>query len=149
VASIDMQAYVLDLVNYLRDCLDTSGRRIRIEQLIEPIRIDLAQAVPIGLILNEAITNAIKYAFDEKGGEIIIALQMIGQEHLLMTIADNGKGLPVDFDIQTASSLGMEMMKALSKQLGGEFKITNKSGTNITVEFQLDRVLAAGQRATL
>lgn len=68
VASIDMQVYVADLVNYLRDCFDTSRQGIRFELLIELIRMDLAQAMPIGLILNEAITNAIKYAFTGDGG---------------------------------------------------------------------------------
>jgi two-component sensor histidine kinase len=140
VASIDLSAYISDLVNYLQDCLDTSARNIRFELLIEPVRIDIAQAVPLGLIMNEAITNAIKYAFDEDGGEIIVALQMIGSENLLLTISDNGKGLSENFDIKNATSLGMEMMKALSKQLGGEFKIKNSKGVTIMIEFQFEKV---------
>jgi two-component sensor histidine kinase len=141
VASIDMRAYVSDLVNYLKDCLDTTNRNIRFDLLIEDIRIDLAQAVPLGLILNEAITNAIKYAFDEKGGAIIVGLQWIGDENLLLTVADGGKGLPADFDIKKATSLGMEMMKALSKQLGGRFEVKNKPGVTIMIEFFAERVL--------
>lgn len=140
VAYIVMQAYVSDLVGYLTDCFGTKGRGIRIEQLVEDISLDLAQVVPLGLILNEAITNAIKYAFDHSGGEIIIALQQVGQEGLMLHISDNGKGLPHDFDLRKASSLGMEMMKALSKQLGGEFKVRNKSGLHISVEFLIERV---------
>ena len=141
VASIDMPSYVFDLVSYLRDGFDTSARRIRFEQMIEPVKVDIAQAVPLGLILNEAITNAIKYAFDEKGGQIVIALQEIGKEHLLMTIADDGKGLPADFNLKKSNSLGMEMMKALSKQLGGTFEIRNKHGVMVSIEFQIERVL--------
>ena len=141
VASIDMQSYVSDLVSYLRDGLSTAGRSIRFEQLVEPVKIDLAQAVPLGLILNEAITNAIKYAFSDSGGQIIIAMQLIGNENLLLTIADNGKGLPVDFDIKNTSSLGMEMMKALSKQLGGSFQVKGNPGVTISIEFQIEKML--------
>jgi two-component sensor histidine kinase len=141
VSSINMQAYVADLMSYLADSFDTRRRHIEIEQVVEFFNLDIAQAVPLGLILNESITNAIKYAFDDRGGQIIVAVQLIRDEYLLLTIADNGKGLPGDFDLKTASSLGMEMMKALSKQLGGEFKIKNNSGVNISIEFQVTKVL--------
>lgn len=140
LASITMAAYVSDLIGYLADCFDTRHRGIRIEQMVENFNLDLAQAVPLGLILNEAITNAIKYAFDEKGGEIIIAIQEVGTDGLMLHISDNGKGLPADFDIKSVSSLGMEMMKALSKQLGGELKIRNKSGLHISLEFLIEHV---------
>ena len=143
VASIDMQSYVSDLVSYLRDGLNTMQRRIRFEQLVEPVKIDLAQAVPLGLIMNEAITNAIKYAFDESGGVVIAGLQFIGHENLLLTISDNGKGLPPDFDLKKSKSLGMEMMKALSKQLGGNFNVKNNSGVTIMIEFRVEKILPA------
>jgi two-component sensor histidine kinase len=112
------------------------------EQVIEPFNIDLGQAVPLGLVLNEAITNAIKYAFGVDGGQIIVALQLIKDETLLLTIADNGQGLPANLDLQHTNTLGMEMMKALSKQLGGEFKIENKSGVRISIEFHIEKVLS-------
>lgn len=140
VASINMRAYVADLINYLADSFDTGKRGIRFEQLVEPFNLDLAQAVPLGLILNESVTNAIKYAFGTDGGQVIVALQLIRDESLLLTIVDNGKGLPVDFDLKTASSLGMEMMKALSKQLGGEFQIKNSAGVNISIEFAIEKM---------
>ncbi|RFZ85122.1 hypothetical protein DYU05_05845 [Mucilaginibacter terrenus] len=141
VSSINMAAYVSDLVGYLADCFDTRRHRIRIEQLVENFNIDLAQAVPLGLILNEAITNAIKYAFNPDGGEIIIAIHQVGRDGLMLHISDNGCGLPENFDLKNASSLGMEMMKALSKQLGGDFKIRNQSGLHISVEFMIEKVL--------
>jgi len=149
VASIDMPAYIGDLINYLRDCFDTRGRSIRFEQLVEPIKMDLAQAVPLGLILNEGITNAIKYAFTEKDGHVIVALQLIGHEIVLLTIADNGRGLPEGFDIKSASSLGMEMIKALSKQLGGSFKVKGSSGVTLTIEFPLEKVLYSSRMEDL
>lgn len=141
VASIDMRAYISDLVSYLHDCLDTIARRIRFEIVVEDIRIDLAQAVPLGLILNEAVTNAIKYAFDENGGNIIIALQWVGKENLLLTVADDGKGLPVEFDIDKTTSLGMELMKALCKQLSGTFEMRNKPGLTVMIDFKVEKII--------
>jgi two-component sensor histidine kinase len=140
VASIDMPAYIGELVNYLRDSFDTDRKQIRFEQVIESVQMDIAQAIPVGLILNEAVTNAIKYAFPAAGGEIYVAMQLLVDEGVLLTIADTGKGLPEDFDVSSANSLGMEMMKALSKQLGGSFAIKVRQGTTITVEFQVEKV---------
>ena len=140
VASIDMPSYVSDLVSYLCDGFDTLSRHICFKQMIEPLKVDIAQAVPLGLILNEAITNGIKYAFDEKGGQIIVGLQKIGEDHLLLTIADDGKGLPADFDLKKSNSLGMEMMKALSKQLGGSFEVRNQSGVEIMIQFKIEEI---------
>lgn len=141
VASIDMRTYIADLVNYLRDCLDTIDHRIRFEQLVEPVRIDLSQAVPIGLILNEAITNAIKYAFDKSGGTIIIALQSVGNDNLLLTVTDDGKGLPDEFDVNQISSFGIELMKALCRQLKGTFEMRNKPGVTVMIDFQVEKIL--------
>ncbi|WP_295715164.1 histidine kinase dimerization/phosphoacceptor domain -containing protein [Mucilaginibacter sp.] len=143
VASIDMAAYVSDLIKYLGDVFNVNSRRIRFEQLVDAMEIDLAQAVPIGLILNEAITNAIKYAFSKVGGKIIVALQSIGNNSVVLTVSDNGKGLPKDFDAKLASSLGMEIMKALSKQLDGNFQIKSELGATVTIVFQLQNVLSA------
>nr|WP_067060383.1 sensor histidine kinase [Mucilaginibacter sp. L294] len=141
VASINMPAYVADLLEYLADSFGTRKRHIRFEHVIEPFNLDLAQAVPVGLILNEAITNAIKYAFEETGGQIIVGLQLISDEKLLLTIADNGGGFPLGMNLQDSATLGMEMMKALSKQLGGEFKIENSGGVRIGIEFLIEKGL--------
>ncbi|WP_413667101.1 histidine kinase dimerization/phosphoacceptor domain -containing protein [Mucilaginibacter sp. Mucisp86] len=140
VSYIDMSVYINELISYLADCYNPGDRGIRFEQIVQPVKLDVAQAVPVGLILNEAITNAIKYAFPMQRGEIKIALQL-AEETIILTIADNGIGLPLDFDIQKASSLGMEMMKALSKQLGGYFKMENCGGAVITVEFRAEKQL--------
>ncbi|MES2112673.1 MAG: sensor histidine kinase [Bacteroidota bacterium] len=141
VASIDMPVYINELIIYLQDCFDTAGRKIRFDQLVEPIQMDLSQAIPAGLILNEAITNAIKYAFTGRGGEIIIALQLLGSDTALLTIGDDGMGLPGDFEIKNVSSLGMEMMKALAKQLNGSFDIKTNPGVAITIEFKIEKTL--------
>jgi two-component sensor histidine kinase len=141
MASIPMPEYITDLVNNLSDSFDLRRRGIVFKKQIDNISLDFSQAVPVGLILNEAITNAIKYAFDNCGGEIVISLQHTQIDSLLLNIKDNGKGMPENFNIETASSLGVELMKALSKQLDGQFTIKSNNGVTVSMEFQFYKLL--------
>ena len=140
-ASIVMNDYVADIVRHLSDSYDCARRRIGFKEFVEPVSLDSSQAVPLGLILNEAITNSIKYAFGNNGGEIVIESHLIDGETISLTIADNGRGLPADFNLSEISSLGMEMMKALTKQLGGSFEIQNDTGVIITIRFKIENAL--------
>jgi two-component sensor histidine kinase len=142
VSSINMAVYIADLVSYLRSCYNTGDHDIRFELLVEPIRLDVAQAIPAGLILNEAINNAIKYAFPgARGGNISIVLNYVLGNFLRLSIIDNGVGLPENFDPKKSASLGMEMMKALSKQLGGKFNMLADQGVCISIDFEAEKVL--------
>ena len=139
VSSIDMSSYIRELVSYLSDSFDT-GQRIRFELNIEPLKMDVSQAVPLGLILNEAITNSIKYAFpDNRHGIICVSLSTTFSNHYLLCISDNGVGLPVNF--KKSGSLGMSLMKGLSEDLDGNFSIENNNGTEIEISFVHDMVV--------
>ena len=99
---------------------------------------DVSQAVPLGLILNEAITNAIKYAFPEdRNGTISISLSALSAYHYLLSIADNGIGIsvPVTVNDNNQDSLGLSLMRGLSADLDGEFSIENNMGTLVKVSF--------------
>jgi two-component system, sensor histidine kinase PdtaS len=138
LSSIDMSFYIRELVSYLSDSFDT-GQRIRFELNIAPLELDVSQAVPLGLILNEAITNSIKYAFPEgKYGVISITLSGTGSDHFLLNISDNGVGMPRNYDNKKIGSLGMSLMKGLSEDLDGNFSIENNNGTIIRVSFVHD-----------
>jgi two-component system, sensor histidine kinase PdtaS len=135
VAAIDMAFYIRELVEYLRDSFNTK-HRIRFEMNLESVKLDIAHAVPLGLILNEAITNAIKYAFPEnKNGVITISMKHETNDHFSLTISDNGVGLPPDFDSEHADSLGMSLMQGLSEDIGARFGIQRDNGTVITIQF--------------
>jgi two-component sensor histidine kinase len=140
-ASINMNAYIQDLLLYLRDCYGTDKRRIRVSQVVEDITLDISQAVPLGLILNESITNAIKYAFGPNGGELMIGFQKIGEGDLMLTVTDSGAGIPEETLNTPRKSLGMQMMKILSKQLGGRLTIKNTPGATLSLEFPLERMV--------
>jgi two-component sensor histidine kinase len=135
VSSIDMSSYIRELANYLGDSFNT-GKRIRFEYNIAPLEMDVSQAIPLGLILNEAITNSIKYAFpDGRNGMISIALSNTGSNHYLLSISDNGIGMPAHFTVKKPGSLGMSLMAGLSEDLDGSFTMENNKGTNIKFSF--------------
>ncbi|MDO1449693.1 histidine kinase dimerization/phosphoacceptor domain -containing protein [Rhodocytophaga aerolata] len=141
LTSINMAVYVQELVQYLQDSFDTR-QQIRFQLHLEPMELDVSQAVPIGLILNEAITNAVKYAFPHGiTGTIAISITRSADDWLMLSVADNGIGLPPDFSIKTVNSLGMKLMRGLSEDLGARFSIESSQGTKITMNFPIDRVL--------
>ncbi|WEA01541.1 tetratricopeptide repeat-containing sensor histidine kinase [Mucilaginibacter sp. SJ] len=144
VATIAMADYITDLVRYLYTCYDCGHRKIRFKEDLDQVNLDISQAVPMGLILNETITNSIKYAFGNDGGEILIHAKLSALKTITLRITDNGKGLPANFKLSEASSLGMEMLKALSKQLGGTFEIKNEPGVSVLVIFKIESQMRAG-----
>jgi two-component sensor histidine kinase len=134
-SSIDMPHYIDELVSYLRDSFDTGNRTV-IEQDIEPLQLDVAKAIPLGLIINEGIVNAIKYAFSgEQKGIVRVSLKYSGIDHLVLDISDNGTGLPPDVEISNRGSLGFSLMRGLTRQLDGVFNIESNNGLHISVRF--------------
>jgi two-component sensor histidine kinase len=135
VASIDMAAYLPELIQYLKDNY-TVKQRIRFQVQIQSLEIDVSQAIPVGLILNEAITNSIKHAFPKErtGNDIVISMIQVNKL-VELTIADNGVGLPHDLNYQAAGGLGLRLMKGLTGDIEGQFNITSNNGTIITISF--------------
>ena len=136
-STIAMTGYFNDLAGYLNESFD-AGNRIIFKQTIESLELDVTQAIPLGLIVTESIVNAIKYAFlNEQKGVVCIDLQYDGADHLLLKVSDNGIGLPPGLDTTERSSLGLDLMQGLAKQLNGTFKIENNNGVHITVRFAI------------
>jgi len=137
LSAINMPDYIHELVDYLRDSFNIR-QAIRFELHIDRIELDLSHCIPLGLILNEAITNAIKYAFpDGREGVIIISLSQVQEHRILLMIKDNGTGLPPAFDIHARNSMGMNLMQGLSEDIDGDFDIVNQDGTSISITFDL------------
>ncbi|HMH24063.1 MAG TPA: sensor histidine kinase [Puia sp.] len=136
VSSIYMPEYISDLLEYLKDSFKTRNT-IRFELEVEPTDLDVMHAVPVGLILNEIITNAIKYAFpDNPEARIIIKLVKTGTDRLLLYISDNGNGFPAGFDLEKDSSFGMILIKGLTEDLDGTVSIRSDKGVTIQIEFK-------------
>ena len=130
---IHMNRYVPELISYIEDSF-TRDRNIRFRTCIDAVRLDVAQAVPIGLIINEAVTNSIKYAFPKMhSGTIEIQLKYLEGNDILLKIADDGVGVKPDFDIKQARSMGMQLIDTFNQQLEGTMTIENRSGLVISI----------------
>lgn len=141
VSSIDISFYIRELVSYLGECFNAQ-RRIRFELNVEGLEMDVSQAVPLGLILNEAITNSIKYAFpDNRDGVISISLNTTIPDQCILKISDDGIGMPPNFDIKKSGSLGMSLIAGLSEDLDGSFSLENNNGTTLRIIFVHNRGL--------
>ena len=135
---IGMGGYIDEMINYMKDSYELENR-IFFETLVDDIYMDVTQAVPLGLILNEAITNTIKYAYPgDISGTVYISMIKEDDQQISLTIADNGPGLPQGFDAEKSGSLGLNLMKGLSKQLGGTFEIVNEQGCLINIIFRAE-----------
>lgn len=136
LSTIHMPEYIYELVEYLRESYSIR-QNIGFALQIDNIELDHASAITLGLILNEAITNAIKYAFTKtQEGSIAISLSYISDSQILLSIADNGRGLPGDFNSKIGSTMGLELLQGLTDDLGGSLSIETNKGTHIKVIFE-------------
>jgi len=136
VSTINMPVYIKELAEYLKDSFNLK-QRIRFEITIEELELDVTQAIPLGLIINEAVTNSIKYAFpDDQQGIISITLVSIDINRYLLTIHDDGIGIIEDSGEKTKNSFGMSLIRGLSDDLEGNFSIENKNGTLLQLSFE-------------
>jgi two-component sensor histidine kinase len=133
--TIAMPKYINELLHYLRESFEIDNK-ITLTQVIDPLELEVSQAVPLGLIINEGVANAVKFAFPKGDGGIVrVSLQRDGTDHFMLKIADNGVGLLSEFKSTEHFSLGISLMEGLSKQLKGSFSIENQNGVLITVRF--------------
>ncbi|MEO8415743.1 MAG: histidine kinase dimerization/phosphoacceptor domain -containing protein [Ginsengibacter sp.] len=136
IASINMQPYLLELMNHLR-AIYNPERTINFDLQVAPIELDVSQAIPVGLIVNEAVTNSMKYAFNYPASnhEIAIVLAQNKKHAVKLIIADNGSGLTPGFINADANGLGFKLMNALAGDIEGKLTVESKEGTVIKVIF--------------
>jgi PAS domain S-box-containing protein len=102
---------------------------------LDDIQLNLDTAIPCGLIINELLTNSLKYAFPVgKQGKIDIMIREKG-DNITINISDNGKGLPKEIDFRNTESLGLQLVVSLVEQINGKIKLDTKKGTKFTIEF--------------
>jgi len=134
--SIDFSDYTRTLINQLRRTYSATSRNVAIELDIEDIKLNVETGIPCGLMITEMASNSFKYAFpDDRKGTISISLNSSNDGYVLR-VADDGVGLPDDFDMASTDSLGMQLVGTLIDQLDGKIKIDSKDGTSFTIEFK-------------
>jgi len=137
LSSISMPEYIHDLVYYFREAMDNG--RIQFKMDVDHVGLSLTYCTPLGLLINEAITNSVKYAFpDKEEGTITIAFKQLSPGAFRLMVADDGIGLPAGFNAVKATSMGMRLIAGLSEDLDATLRITSANGTTITIEFTID-----------
>ena len=134
---VAMKDYIGELVLHLLEGLNVRNDKVRFELALEDISLDISQAVPIGLVVNEAVTNALKYAFPGAEGVVTINFSENG-DRCILYISDNGTGLPKDFDMRKSRAMGLKLIEGLCLQLEAEYYIESMGGVHITIAFPLD-----------
>jgi PAS domain S-box-containing protein len=136
LAEIDFADYVQRLAAHVIRSYGATGR-IHVRLCLDPLSCHRDVALPCGLIVNEVLSNSLKYAFpDGKAGEVKIQLQRdaAGLVHLL--IADNGIGLPLGWDWETSSTLGLRLVRTLARQIEANMQVTGNDGTTFSITFR-------------
>ncbi len=139
LAAIDFGAYAQDLSEQLVRSCNPASRQIRLAVEVESLRIGIDHAIPCGLILNELVTNALTHAFqDRPGGQLRIRLRQEARNTCVMTVEDDGVGIPDSVQFRTARSLGLRLVRALTGQIDGEFEIVrSEPGTRANLRFKV------------
>jgi two-component sensor histidine kinase len=139
LSKIEYKSYVEELSDYLVRSIKGTDNRIKVAIDIIDINLGIDTAIPLGLLINEAITNSLKYGIKDNGeGEISIALKK-GQEEkdYVLNIGDNGDGYEESITPQTTTSLGLKLIYNLTRQLQGSIlKDSSKKGTNYIITFK-------------
>jgi PAS domain S-box-containing protein len=148
LANISFSDYMEQLIRSLFSFYNVDASKIDLQIKTDDIVIDITQAVPLGLVLNELMTNALKHAFpDGRSGTVSASLRYVpegprsgetlDEGSADLTIEDSGVGLPAGFDIQTQESMGMYLIRVLTRQLRGAVHVSREPRTQFRVVFPL------------
>lgn len=138
LSKIEYRSYVKELSEYLVRSVKGAQNNVKLNIDIPDIKLRIDTAIPLGLLINEAITNALKYGLtEEEGGIIHIALKKADENEYILDIGDNGIGFSEDINFKTTKSLGLKLIHNLARQLKGSItRDSSKKGTNYIVKFQ-------------
>jgi two-component system, sensor histidine kinase PdtaS len=136
LASIDFGEHVRDLANMLASTYRQAAAHVHVFTQSESVLLQLETAIPAGLIVNELVSNALKHAFpDGRGGTLKVSLHSPTPDQLLLSVEDDGVGLPPGFDWNQGRSLGLRMFCDLTQQIRGTLEVRQKGGTTFALSF--------------
>ncbi len=138
ISKIGYRSYVQELAEYLVRSIKGTSKNITLDIDIPDVRLNIDTAIPLGLLINEAVTNALKYGIiDESKGHIFIKLRKGDYDEYLLNIGDNGVGYSEIINAKTTKSLGLKLIHNLARQLRGSIiKDLSKKGTHYIVKFK-------------
>ena len=133
---IDFGEYTETLVRELMHLFALPDKTVESRINAAQVQLGVEQAIPCGLILNELITNALKYAFkDRPSGLITVALSQTESDQIILVVADDGVGLPDGFNWKKSKSMGLPIVDILARQLDGHVKVESQAGLKVTIQF--------------
>lgn len=139
---INFANYITELVEVIERTHHSGDHPVNINLDLDPIEFTITQAIPCGLLLNEIFTNSYKHAFNQPfdGQATIQAALKLGEDRkVVLSIRDNGLGLPGEFGSLGKQSLGLTLIKTLSKQLGADMTVKSEEGTSYHFSFELEQ----------
>lgn len=145
-ANLNLENYVSELVDTISQTMNVEEHRININIECDDILLNINQALPSALIINELVTNSFKYAFDrDQNNELEVKL-LEDNNTIHVLIADNGPGLPADFKTMADTSLGHQLVRQLVKQLDGDINVISEEnkGTRYEITFEKAQKSGAG-----
>lgn len=132
--TISLDDYLFTLSNQLFDNYQLNYSNVELETELEKISVDIDKLIPIGLIVNELISNSMKHAFNEaSNARIIVRLTSTSDENIELEISDNGKGIDPNWNLDKQDSIGMKLITIFSEKLKSKLNIVNDSGTKVTL----------------
>jgi two-component sensor histidine kinase len=136
LAQVDFSKYVRSMVDHLFRSYGVDNRQIRLRAELNPLALELDDALPCGLLISEVISNSLKHGFPEnRKGEVRIAFQLQANGSISLVLSDNGVGLPPGLDWETSRSLGLRLVRALALQLRASLEIQSHGGTEVMLAF--------------
>ena len=134
--SIGFKEYITTLANDLYRNYVEDPERVELQLDISDLDIDIDHAIPLGLILNELITNSMKYGFpDDRSGKVFVKFCKEDDEYVLR-VGDDGIGFPSDVDFKNTNTLGMQLVNGLSQQVDGDIELNTDNGTEFIIRFK-------------
>jgi two-component system, sensor histidine kinase PdtaS len=141
IKGIKVKEYIDNLVLALCSSYNISNDKVKVTTDIDDLNLDIDTMIPLGLVLNELVSNALKYAFtNHQPGELTISLKKTGDD-LQLKVNDNGVGFPEGLDVQTGKSFGLKMIRAFAQKLKAKLSIYNNHGA--CVEMHITKYKAA------
>lgn len=135
-ADVDFPEYIRQLSQRLFRSYQVNPGQVDLRTDVGPVRLGVDIAVPCGLILNELLSNSLKYAFpDDRSGSVTIRVEKMQDESIQMTICDDGVGLPPDVGFWSTKTLGLRLVRLLVRQLDGEIALGGPPGAEFRILF--------------
>lgn len=147
VGNVSAPGYVRSITSYLFGVHRANSGPIDLEFKVEDVFLDINTAIPLGLILNELVSNALKYAFSDNAQKRGLLRVLLSQEdsRLVLEVSDNGAGLPEEVSWQMPRTLGLRLVNVLTEQLRGKLELDRQNGTTFRIAFPLPSKKAQGR----